>query len=540
MNPFLRSLALPALVSFPFAATAQPSPTSFHHEQVMGTSLDIKVISSSPSAAALAESSAVAEIDRLSALLSTYQQDSAMSKWLASPVGQPTPVPAELLSLLSLFDTWHHRTNGALNPAAAAASALWLNAEKSQSLPSPTSLATTAADAARPHWSLNPANSTATRLDRAPLFFNSLAKSHILSMAADAAMNAAHPHSLVLNCGGDIIVRGRTPETISIANPLAHAENAAPLDTIVISNAAVATSGNYRRGFNILGHHYSHIIDPRSSLPADAVASATVVTPDAASAGAMATAFCILSPSESATLAASHPHTEFLIVLANGQRFPSNGWAALHPDLPVLADTTPPTPPTPPADSSSPPKPAPDAPPADAADTPKPAADPSAPTPASDLWDDTTELSINLELKRPGNNRYRRPYVAVWIEDKDKQPVRTIALWHGKPRWLPDLRAWSKSDRLRRTTDDTPLPPSITGATRPAGQYKLSWDGRNALGKPVKRGTYTVVIEVVREHGTYQLMKKEIDLSNAPAQVKYDPNTEVSDASLDFHRKPTP
>ncbi len=534
MNPFLRALALPTLISFPFAAAAQPSPTSFHHEQVMGTSLDIKVVTASPSSASLAESAALAEIDRLSALLSTYQPDSAMSRWLASPPGQPTSVPAELLSLLSLFDTWHHRTSGALNPAAAAASALWLHAEKSQSLPSPASLAATATDAARTHWSLNLANSTATRLDHTPLAFNSLAKSHILSMAADAAMNAAHPHSLVLNCGGDIIVRGQLPETISIANPLAHAENAAPLDTIAVSNAAVATSGNYRRGFTILGHHYSHIIDPRSSRPADAVASATVVTSNAAAAGAMATAFCILSPAESAALAASHHHTEFLIVLANGQRFHSNGWAALHPDIPVLADTTPPTPPTPPADSATPPKPAPDAPPA------TPSNPTPAPTPTSDLWDDTTELAINLELKRPGNNRYRRPYVAVWIEDKDKQPVRTIALWHGKPRWLPDLRAWSKSDRLRRTTDDTPLPPSITGATRAAGQYKLSWDGRNSLGKPVKRGTYTVFIEVVREHGTYQLMKKEIDLSNAPAQAKFDANTEVSAASLDFHRKPTP
>ena len=50
--------------------------------------------------------------------------------------------------------------------------------------------------------------------------------------------------------------------------------------------------------------------------------SATVVADRAADAGALATAFCVLTPEDSERLAASVPGAEFLIVLADGSRDP--------------------------------------------------------------------------------------------------------------------------------------------------------------------------------------------------------------------------
>ncbi len=57
-------------------------------------------------------------------------------------------------------------------------------------------------------------------------------------------------------------------------------------------------------------------------------------------------------------------------------------------------------------------------------------------------WDPAFELSVNVELARFDGFGGRRPYVAVWIEDKDRFPVRTLALWFQKPRWLADLKSW--------------------------------------------------------------------------------------------------
>ena len=45
-------------------------------------------------------------------------------------------------------------------------------------------------------------------------------------------------------------------------------------------------------------------------------------------------------------------------------------------------------------------------------------------------WGDAFELAVNFEINRPdAGGRYRRPYVAVWVEDKDGFPVRNLLLW---------------------------------------------------------------------------------------------------------------
>ena len=70
---------------------------------------------------------------------------------------------------------------------------------------------------------------------------------------------------------------------------------------------AVATSGNYRRGVRIGDRFYSHIIDPRTARPVGHILSSTVVAPNPSDAGALATAFSVLSPEESAKRGGHHP-----------------------------------------------------------------------------------------------------------------------------------------------------------------------------------------------------------------------------------------
>ncbi|HEY9430537.1 MAG TPA: DUF2271 domain-containing protein, partial [Blastocatellia bacterium] len=303
------------------------------------------------------------------------------------------------------------------------------------------------------------------------------------------------------NIGGDLVVRGSLAEDVRVADPKADAENDEPLARLLIRNRAVATSGNYRRGVEINGRWYSHIVDPRTALPVDHVISATVVAPQAADAGALATAFCVLTPEESLRLAASLPEVECLLITKNGERVESKGWHALE---------------APPAPHAG------------------PIAAPTAEAPQA--WDQSFELIINLELARI-EGRYRRPYVAVWIEDKDRFPARTLALWYQKPRWLPDLKAWSRANRLRGMAGNTDLTGSVSSATRPAGKYTLKWDGKDSQGNLVKSGKYTVFIEAAREHGTHQLMRQEIDFNGEPKQFNLPGNVEIVSASLDYRKK---
>ncbi len=282
-------------------------------ENVLGTSLELKFAVASDNEAARAEAAALAEIERLNHILSGYERESEFNRWLSSS-GQPAPVSPELFEALRLFDQWRARTSGALDPAAQVVSELWRRAATEHRTPSADELQAAVATVAQPHYRLDAAAQTATRLDNAPLILNSFVKSYIVNRAADAAMRAARLDGLVINIGGDLVVRGSLAEDVRVADPKADAENDEPLARLLIRNRAVATSGNYRRGVEINGRWYSHIVDPRTALPVDHVISATVVAPQAADAGALATAFCVLTPEESLRMAS----------ITSGSRMPAD------------------------------------------------------------------------------------------------------------------------------------------------------------------------------------------------------------------------
>jgi hypothetical protein len=145
------------------------------------------------------------------------------------------------------------------------------------------------------------------------------------------------------------------------------------------------------------------------------------------------------------------------------------------------------------------------------------------------------ELTVSFDLAKL-DPRARRPYLAAWIEDGDKFPVRTLALWYNKDRWLPEMRAWYRSDRLRAMAEGNDLAHSVSSATRGTGHYTLQWDGKDNQGKLVKPGKYTVYLECAREHGGYDLFHRELDFSGTPNKVEIPGGSELASAALDYHK----
>ncbi len=474
------------------------------YENVLGTSMELKVRASSDAAARQAESAVLAEIDRQAKILSGYDRTSEFSQWFASQ-GEARQVSTELFDVLDRFDHWRDRTHGALDASAETVSRVWTAAAAFKRLPSDAELGDAVAAVRQTHWQLNAADHTASHLTTTPIILNSFTKSYIVDRAAAAGMGIRGVSGVIVNIGGDLVARGRDTETVAITDPLANADNAAPLMRVSVRDRAIATSGVYRRGFDINGVHYSHIVDPRTGRPTSHVLSATVVAPDAANAGALATAMCVLTPDESEALAATMPGTEFMLVLADGRRIESEGWRAM---------------------------------------TVTPAKPLSLPQPVATLhaaeqsaWTGGFELTVALDIaQQPG--RAERPYVAVWIEDKDRFPVRTLAVWYraDHSKWLADLKAWYRGDRLRNLAEGNEIIGSVSSATRGPGKYTLTWDGKDNAGKLVKAGTYNVNIEIAREHGTYQIIRQPMDFSGVAKKVDLPGNTELARASLDYHR----
>jgi FAD:protein FMN transferase len=469
-----------------------------NYENVLGTSMEIKIASSNKQYAVKAEQVALAEVDRLNKILSGYDSSSEFRRWMMADKKQVAVSP-ELYEVLSLFEQWRIKSNGALDASAETISKLWRDAAKQNRLPSSTEIANAVNTVHQQHYILNGKNHTAQRTDDAPLILNSFAKSYIMNKAADAALATQGVTGLVLNIGGDIIVRGNHAEQIQVSNPKADAENDPPVAQIQISNKTIATSGNYRRGVMINGKWYSHIVNPQTGMPATEVISATVVANNSTDAGALATALNVLSPEQGKQLVASIPGAEYMLITADGKQIESEGWKKIKlsqskntvKNVSVISKDK--------------------------------------------VWDSNYELAINLELATIEGMRVHRPFVAIWVVDEKKKPLTQIALWYNKPRWLNEMRSWHAVyyDKFSAGSGNIS---STTSATRSPGKYTLKWDGKDDDGNLVKQGKYTVYIEVAREHGTHQLMTQEIDIKK---QTHFDlaANTEVASASLDYRKK---
>jgi thiamine biosynthesis lipoprotein ApbE len=479
----------------------------FEHENVLGTSLELKFAAGDATAARAAESAALAEIERLAGILSGYDERSEFRRWTATQ-GEPRPVSPELFAVLELFDTWRERTAGAFDASAEVAGRLWTNAAQHGRVPSAGELAAAVDAVRRAHWRLDPSARTATHLTDAPLRLNSLAKSFIAERACAAALAVPGVTAAVVNAGGDLVVRGAATDRIGIVDPAADAENDAPLARIAVRDRAVATSGGYRRGVEIGGRWYSHLIDPRTGRPVEHVRGATVVAPHATDAGALATALCVMDPDEGLRLVATIPEAECLLLLNDGRRMASAGWSRLETaEAPAMAPGV---------------------------HAAMARTDPAGP--AGGGGTGTFELVVNLEVARIEGGRAKRPFVAVWIEDKDGFPVRTLALWFHGVRWLPDLRSWYRGDQLRVMAEGSQIADSVSSATRSAGKYSLKWDGKDGNGRPVPAASYTVLIEAAREHGTHQLMRRELNVAGGSQHIDLGGNTELASVSLDLRR----
>ncbi|AUV87819.1 DUF2271 domain-containing protein [Vibrio campbellii] len=146
---------------------------------------------------------------------------------------------------------------------------------------------------------------------------------------------------------------------------------------------------------------------------------------------------------------------------------------------------------------------------------------------------DSAKVDFEFELPKIDTSMYARPYVALWIEDEKRKPVKTIQLWVGKDEWLKDLRSWwRKVGRYDRELVD-----AVTSATRPAGQYRFVWDGTNDDGQRLEQGDYTLHVEVVREHGGRNYLRQKIQLADKEVRYQIKPTEETGVITVNYKVK---
>ena len=476
-------------------------PFVMHHENVLGTSLEIRVWSESAKVAAVVEEAVLAEIDRMARIVSTYDSTSEFSRWQSA--GRLQKLSTELTRLLRSCDQWRERTGGAFHPGVERISRIWRAAEKAKCLPDQLELDTAVLRLRETPWQWNGLE-VEPKTDY-PVTFNAIAKGAIVDAASLVAMEVPGVDAISVAVGGDLRCLGDVSHTVSIPSPRPELTRGAIIEQVEITNQAVATSSGAYRGFTIEGKRYSHLIDPRNGRPVDHVLSATVVASTAEQADVLATACSVLTIQQSLDLVAALDHVECFLVDREGKRHSSPGWTGLSHSEP-LSELC--------GDGEK-----------------------------TEPWNGGFELTVDLEINQPEEGRrYRRPYVAVWVEDREGYPVKTLILWvqsTGKgPRWIPDLKRWYRSDRVRKQAEETDLVELVSEATRKPGKHSVVWKGKDNTGKLLAPGEYTVYVEAAREHGTYQLLRKKVTIGKKPFAEEFESNVEIKAAKIEYRQSP--
>ncbi len=505
MSPALRTchvICLCAGLALPAGAIAGSTVQQFDRDAVLGTSYRLIVVCTSESEAEQFDKTVMAEIERLRIIFSTYDPTSQISR--LNTQGQIAGAAPELLDVLGLYDRWRARSGGVLDAGIGELLDLWSRAEKANQLPAAAAIEPLVAATKRPSWRVNPGARSVTLVPGRRLNVDAVAKGYIIDKAVTAGMQKHRAVTgVLLDIGGDVLVRGEYASPmpgesregdgrwrLGIADPLHSQDNAAPLTQLLLRDQAVASSGDYERFFTIGGKRYPRILDPRTGYPIKAVHSATVVAPDAATADALATILCILPVPEGLDLIGSTRGTECLIVSADGKQHRSDGFPALEAASPASSGSV---------------------------------------HGDDDSWPSGFAMTISLTLPSIKARNYKRPYVAVWIEDGAGRIVRTVELWGKKPKYVKDLPGWWKASG--RSED---LVQAISRATRSPGRYRLVWDGKDNEGSQVSPGEYVVCAEVAREHGGHELLRGTIDCRGKPVHLSLKPRVEFAAVELSF------
>ena len=124
--------------------------------------------------------------------------------------------------------------------------------------------------------------------------------------------------SAMIELAGDVATIGdsnNTPWRVGIQDP----EGTGSLCAVQLSNAAIATSGNYARRIDFEGKQYGHLLNPQTGWPVEGPTSVSVLDSHCLTAGAVATAACLHSEKD-ARAWLEHAALPWLMVSSTGKR----------------------------------------------------------------------------------------------------------------------------------------------------------------------------------------------------------------------------
>ena len=259
---------------------------------------------------------ALDEIDRLEQQLTVYHDYSEVSRINRRAAAGDVRVEERLFQLLQLSARLSQETAGAFDVTTGALIKTWGFFKRQGRVPAAEELQSALERVGSRHLVLD-AERQSVRFDRPGLEINlgSIGKGYALDRVAGLLRAAGVAVGLLHGGHSSVCALGAMPgDERGWAVGVRHPWRAERLAIVRLRDRALGTSAATYQHLEYNGKKLGHILDPRSGMPAEGIASATVVAPTAAEADALATAFFILGVEAARAYCEAHPGISALLL----------------------------------------------------------------------------------------------------------------------------------------------------------------------------------------------------------------------------------
>lgn len=264
--------------------------------RLMGNHFEISVVSDDELRAEYSIDLAVAEIQRIEALLTTFRENSQTNQVNQNAGISPVQVDQEVFDLIERSLKISALTQGAFDITYGSIDkSLWNFDVNMKKLPEDSVARASVRLINYQNIVLDRQNVTVFLKERGMrIGFGGIGKGYAADRAKMLLQNAGVTSGIV-NAAGDLVTWGTQPDskawTVAIADPNRQVPYFSKLN---ISNTAIATSGNYEKYAMIEGRRYSHTINPKTGLPVTGIKSVSIICPSAELADALATPVSVM------------------------------------------------------------------------------------------------------------------------------------------------------------------------------------------------------------------------------------------------------
>jgi thiamine biosynthesis lipoprotein len=241
----------------------------------MGTTCDIQLFARNKAKAGKAADAAIADVKRLESLYSRYKSDSFLSEInRVAAAGGSIRVYEETASLLDYAVACYEQSDGLFDITSGILRRAW---KFDQGKLPEQSLIDELLDKVGWHKVTWKRPVLAFSVPGMEIDFGGMVKEYAVDRAAAICYAQGIMHGVV-NLGGDIKVIGPrgdgSPWRVSIRHPR---DKTAILDTLLLYEGALASSGDYERCITVNGVRYGHVLNPKTGWPVRYLAAVSVV-----------------------------------------------------------------------------------------------------------------------------------------------------------------------------------------------------------------------------------------------------------------------